>query len=389
MAIANPNAAPATISIYFTDESGLNFGGRTITLAPSAQISAFLDQPPFFTANPFSSPIANARTLTFTSDVPVSALALRGTVNERSEFLIAPLPVADLSETSADPLSIPNMADGGGWTTQVVLVNLADDILTGTMQFFTGAGQAMTVTIAGQAANQFAYSLPPRSSRRFDTAGTADTTQTGSIRIVPATGARSPLGSALISLRSAGVPTTEMTVPGTRPSTAFRTYAEAAGGFTTSQPGSIQAGVAVANHGSAAATVTVELFGLDGVSSGLTGTLTIPSMGQTAVFLNRIPGFGSLPASYQGVVRISTTASGIAATGFRARYNERVSLLISSVPAINENNPAAGDLVFPHLVDSAGYSTQLVMMNGSAGQSYAGVLRFYSQAGQSLTMTLR
>ena len=65
-------------------------------------------------------------TFTFTANIPVAAIALRGVVNERSEFLMATLPVAPLTAPTTGTVYIPHFADGGGWTTQVILVNPTD-----------------------------------------------------------------------------------------------------------------------------------------------------------------------------------------------------------------------------------------------------------------------
>ena len=52
-------------------------------------------------------------TLTFKSDVPVSAVALRGLINERGEFLITPLPVADVDDWVPASMFFPHFAEGG------------------------------------------------------------------------------------------------------------------------------------------------------------------------------------------------------------------------------------------------------------------------------------
>src|SRR5262249_14668596 len=90
LAIANPSSETAVISFFFTDSSG-NFGGATTTIPPKAQIAKFLDEAPFKGRSPLNG------TITFTATVPVAVVALRGLSNERGEFLITTLPVADLS----------------------------------------------------------------------------------------------------------------------------------------------------------------------------------------------------------------------------------------------------------------------------------------------------
>src|SRR5207247_9478960 len=110
LALVNTNSQAATVSVYFTDDDGGIFGNSSITIPANSQVAAFLDQTPFFSPNPFSKPIGAARTFTFTSSLPVSALALRTRFNERGEFMLAALPVADASGSLA--VSVPRLGAG-------------------------------------------------------------------------------------------------------------------------------------------------------------------------------------------------------------------------------------------------------------------------------------
>jgi hypothetical protein len=148
-AVANPNDTAAKVSFFFTDRSGTDSAAGSFTLPAHGQVARFLDEAPF------SVPRPALGTLTFTSDVPVSAIALRGLVNKRSEFLMTTLPVADLEELSTATTFFPIVADGGGWSTQFALVNPSDDRITGTISYF---GQTT------------AYSIAPRSSYTVTTA---------------------------------------------------------------------------------------------------------------------------------------------------------------------------------------------------------------------------
>jgi len=111
----------------------------------------------------------------------------------------------------------------------------------------------------------------------------------------------------------------------------------------TGQSGNIQTGIAVANTSSSSASVTFDITDLNGASVGISPfTLTLPGSGQTAKFLSDI--FPSLPDPFKGVVRITTTGSGIAVVGLRARYNEQQptpDFLITTTPPSNEAGAAS------------------------------------------------
>lgn len=374
LAIANPNNQSATVSFFFTDQNG-NFGGGSTTIPANGQVAKFLNQAPFNGRSSFSG------TFTFNSSVPVSVIALRGLSNERGEFLITTLPVADLGiPASQSALQFSQFADGGGWSTQVILVNPSDAVLTGSVQFRDPSGQSATVTVNGQAGSSVAYSIPARSSLRLRTSGGSAAVVVGSARVVPATGSASPSGLGIFSFQSGGITVAEAGVPDVPASTAFRLYAEAAG--------SVQTGLAVANTTAAPATVTLELTKLDGSSTGLTGTMIVPANGQTAMFLNEVQGFASLQLPFRGVLRVSSPAS-ISVLGLRGRYNERNDFLITTTPPINENGAASSStLFFPHFADSGGYTTQFILFSG-AGQSSSGSLQLFSDSGQALNLLLQ
>ena len=110
VAIANPNSQAAVINFYFTNSAGTDVNAGTMTIPANSQTAAFLNESPFFTAGSFQGNLADMRTITIQSSVPVSIVALRGLTNERSEFLTT-LPVTPLNATVGSPLIFPHFAD--------------------------------------------------------------------------------------------------------------------------------------------------------------------------------------------------------------------------------------------------------------------------------------
>jgi hypothetical protein len=214
-------------------------------------------------------------------------------------------------------------------------VNPTDNVMTGNVGFRDQAGQAATVTIGGQSGSIFSYTIAARSSQKLQTSGVSASPIAGSVRVVPAANGFAPSGVSIFSFQNAGTTVAEAGVPAVAADTAFRVYAEASGNFAQGAVGSIQTGFAVSNLSGSAASVTVELSTLNGSSTGLVGTLTIPSNGQSAIFLSQIPGLGSLPVPFQGVLRVSSSAS-ISVVALRGRYNERKDFLITTVPPVSE-----------------------------------------------------
>src|SRR5437867_1497425 len=357
IAIANPNAQAVTLNFYFTGVAGNNFGQGSTILPPNSQVAAFLDQPPSG-ANRESQ-----ATFTFISALPVSALALRGITNERGDFLMTTLSVVDISN-GPDAFSVPAPAqtiaqfvDGGGWATEIVLINPLNKAISGSIQAFNPDGQPAFVPFAGP------YTIPAAGFLRFRTAGTGVNVRSGSIRITPAADSPAPSSTAILSFRNNGITILQTAIPGVASGTAFRLFVENLGTLN-SVPGSIQTAIAVANPTSNPVSVALELYGNDGAPVGLMDSIAIPANGQIAVFLNQIPGFSRLPPSFQGVLRISS-ASMVAVNALRAHYNERGDFLISPTLPISEAElPNSSELLFPHFAIGGGCEMQFVLFSG-------------------------
>jgi hypothetical protein len=394
LAIANPNNQPATISFFFTDFSGMDFGQGSMTLAANSQIAQFLNQPPF------NASVGLRGTFTFQSSVPIAAIVLRGFTNERSEFLMTTLPVADLNGALQNqPILFPQYADGGGWTTQIILVNPTEFTMNGTMKFSGQISSASTSDASGTSVQGvFNYSIPPHTSRRFQSGGAGDAPNSGSIQVTPTNNSGvppdvsiTPSGVAIFSYKKSNITITEAGVPPVNASTAFRIYAEASGDFNGAKSGSVQSGVAIANPSQFfPVTVSFELFRLDGVSTGLGGSLDLVANGQKAIFLTQIPGLANLQLPFKGLLRVSVPqAPGISLIGLRGRFNERGDLLIATTPPVADNSSTPTQSIFPHLADGGGYSTQFILINTDSQTSRSVVLSLFAPSGNPLPLTLR
>lgn len=276
IAVANPGDQDAAISFYFTDQNGTDIGSGTMMLPAHEQYAAFLDQAPY-------KGTAAARSFTFTSSVPVGAIALRGFVNERSEALMTTLPIAPTSSASTDPIILPHFAAGAGWTTRVLLVNPTDSPLSGTVDFDA----------------TYSYSIAPRSGTAIINAA-SNVLRTGNIRVTPARGTPAPVVSSVFTLTTDGITVTETGVATTGNATSFRIFAE----LDASQ--SLRTGVAVANTASLTANLQFDLLSLDGQPTGFTGSMTIPPNGHLSLFLNEIPGIQNLPPSFRGILHLTS-----------------------------------------------------------------------------------
>jgi hypothetical protein len=378
LALSNSGMQDALITFYFTDQNGMDYGSGSFTLPANQEIAAFSNQPPF------NGPANAQGTLTFWSSAPVSAIALRGLTNERSEFLMSTLPVAQFGVAQNSAAVISQFADGGGWSSQVVLVNSSDALETGTVQFVgpgsSGqSGQVLYMTVNGVSGTTFNYTVQPHGSVRLATAGLNAAAQVGSVQINAVPNSFStpavPVAFAILSLRNNGVTVSEASIPAGSMSSSFQLYLESSGSFGAI--GSIDSGVAIANPSLSPATVSLSLTALDGSSVGSPVNITVPSNGQVARFISEL--FPGLPASFQGLGQLTTTTPNIAVAALRGRYNQRGDFLMTTTPPANDMVPGISTFTFPHVVSGLGFGTQIVMF----GQPGGGTITLLDQKGNT------
>jgi hypothetical protein len=330
---------------------------------------------------PFNGRSSLTGTFSFSSNIPISVVALRGRINERSEFLMTTLPVADLSAApSTAPVVFSHFAAGGGWTTQIVLVNPTNATLTGGLEFRDPSG-----LVTNPFNSDLTYAIPPRSSFNMQAFLASSAVLTGSVRINPTADTSTPVGLAVFSFQNGGVIVSEAGVPAASPGFAFRVFVESSGDFDHAATGSLRTGLAIANTSPQATSVVVEVKNLDG-GTGLIGVLSIPGNGQAALFLNQIPGIQSLLTPFRGMLELTSFVP-ITVIGLRARYNERNDLLMTTIPPADESvPPAASGPVFPEFADGGGFSTQFVLFSAQPGETPSGSLQLVSPAGKAVNL---
>ena len=399
VAIANPNSEAVTISFMFSDESGNDFGAGSTVIPANHQIAVFLTEPPFSVGRTLFQ-----GTFTFRSSLLVSVFAIRG--RTAVNFSAVSIPVTDLDAPPGGIQTIPHFAWGGSvnglptnpkWLTTIELVNPTDGTISGSMHAFDAKGQTVTLQ-SGNPVVDIAYSIPPHSAAqylapalsRFNPFPPAEV-QVNSLRITPSAGSAAPAAAAIVSYADFDAAMrpfrTETSIPAIAAGAAFRAFVQNLGNFGS--PESIQPAIAIANPTGSPAVVTLQLFAMNGTPAGLSGSVSIPSNGQTAVFLNQIGGFSSLPPSSQGVLRVSSDSS-IAVTVLQTRHNELGHFLMTSTPAVPENYaPASSELLFPHFATGGGYEMQVVLFAARSAPVPAGTIYFFEQNGNPLTLQLQ
>ena len=361
IAIANPSAAPATVQLELRSFDDALLGTSSpITIAPNGQFGAYLPQIPGLES--VRIPFQGVVRLTVVSGAGVTATSFRIMLNERSDFLMTT--TGQLNESAGIPgrLIFPYVTDSTGYTTQFILINPPGvQSSSGILHYLATDGSPLQI----------------------------DTLKLGSVQIVPFSGFNTPHAHIVLNHRDSGVLTSILGVEGEIPGKTFRIYAESIGDFDSGIAGSTRTGVVLANPSEAPATVALEMRSLGGSLLRTSQPVTVPPNGQVSLFLNQAPGLETLPVPFQGLLRVlATSPQGVTAAGFRAMYNERGNVLFTTTGPLSENAGTPAQLVFPHIAEGGGYTTQFIVIGGVSGQANTGVLRFFNQEGNPLNLTL-
>jgi hypothetical protein len=350
LAFVNNESVAAVISFYFTDAKGVDFGHGSFTLEGKHSISPFVNQAPFNLRTSMQG------TLTFNSSLPVTVTGIRGLTNERGELLMTTQPVSSLdAPTARTSIIFPMFSDGGGWSTQVVLVNPTDTPVTGAVQFFGPASpgapvSTLTITVNGVTGSLFDYIIPPRGTVRFVTANGSSDIQIGYILATPKDADVVPQGFSILSLSNQGITVSETSVRAASPETAFQMYVE--------KSATLHSRLAVANPSASPAWATFELAPLDGSSLSRITSIVIPAGGHIAPLIEDL--FPTVRDGFQGLLRIlSTQSSGV--TALRIRNNKGGDVIVTGIPVASEaSSSTSSTLVFPLVVRGGGFSTEFV-----------------------------
>jgi hypothetical protein len=141
IALVNRNPSTANVTLHLVSLDGSFNQTTTINVDSNIHLAAFIEQ--LFAS--VSIPSEFKGVLTIQSNQPLALVTLRLTHNERGEEIYSTLPVADLNNPPVGPLFIPQVVDGGGFTTQIILINTSNGGETVGITFISPGGSTVVV----------------------------------------------------------------------------------------------------------------------------------------------------------------------------------------------------------------------------------------------------
>ncbi len=383
IAIVNYGSSKAYLNLTLRDLAGDSLATGSGTIDPGSCTAKFVDQLDEIAAG-FHLPADFQSTIQFgsleiQSWQPISVMALRGTLNQRGEFLFTTTPVADLMQpVGSAPAYFPQFADGGGYTTSLVLLNKSDKTQTGSFEFIDDNGGPLSVSQAGGSAGvSFSYSIPPYGGFRFQTDGMPAASKTGWVRLTPDPSTTTPAGAVIFGYNPDTALISESAVPATNGTTSARVYVDLSNNHDT--------GIALASPTSVPINVSVKAYQTDGIT--LAGqrqeSLTLTGHGHTARFVTEL--IPILPLNFKGVLEITSNGDPFAALAMRFYKNERNEFLMTSSLIAEASQIAIAPILFPRFATGGGYSTEFIFL--SPGGSSTLSLGMFTDAGVQLDTT--
>jgi hypothetical protein len=371
ISIVNCGTDTANISYTLYDANSTPIAASMGTLSVNRHFAKFIDQ--FNEVAGFVPPSDfHFGSLDIVSDQPVSIIALRMTISQRGEALFTTTPVADYSQPSvSDPIYFPQIADGAGYTTSLILLNTSGSTQRGTIQLIDDSGNPFVVhQVGGSTGSSFSYTIPANGIFRFQTDGASQNAKGGWAKVTPTSFTTTPIGSAIFSYNPADVLLTESGVPSVVPATHARIYLDLTQNHNT--------GLAISNLSASSSAFALQAFQADGTTLiDSSPNFQLPAQGHTGQFATQF--LSHLPAEFMGILDVSSTTP-FAALTLRSLTNERGDFLITTFPTADTAVAAKTPIVFPHIADGGGYTTQFILI--SPGAEADAFLLLYDDAGQ-------
>jgi hypothetical protein len=380
IAAVNTGSSSALVNLALRDLGGSStpMASGSFQLAAGAHIARFINQFGSSLVLPSNFPASiGFATLEITSDQALSIMALRMTTNQRNESLYTSTPIADLSNAPAtDSLDFPQVADGGGYQTTLVLMNTSDSVETGSIRLRNDRGAAMPARIGGSemSSSQLSYQIPSKGALRLQTDGSPSDVTAGWAQLVPASGS-TPVAAGIIDFTLNGILTTESGVSSSTPTTHARIYIDQSSGHDT--------GLAITAADSAALDVTLQAYGTDGITAAGdgSGTINLAGYGHRAAFVDEL--ISGLPDNFTGVLDIHAPTP-FAVLTLRSLVNERSDYLIATFPTADVTASPPSSILFPQITAGGGYKTEFVFLNtGTAGNI---TLRYLDDSGAAVAI---
>jgi sugar lactone lactonase YvrE len=369
LALVNANSTSASITFSLLNAVGVEAARKSYTLGANQHLAAYV-------SDIFPSESVGLRgSLGFESNQPLAAITLRENRNSRNDPVYTTLPVTDLSAApSTNNVVFPHIVAGGGFFTEVLLMNPTANAMSGTVFFFDSAGQPVSLQSGDQSATGIPYTIG--ANGMFEAALTAPAVVSGWAMAVPASGSASPSGSVIFQWTVNNQVVSEAGVAATTPTRTARIFVDNA---------QTQTGVAIVNPSSLTANLTLTLMDRNGNVQD-TQSRTLPAGNHLAIFANEL--FSTVGDGFTGLMEIRSSVE-VASITLKLTVNPRGDLVLTTLPVADLTRlSSATTLIFPQIAIGGAFSTRLIFISTDTAAAATGRLSFLQEDGTNMVVPM-
>ena len=311
-AVANTGSSAVTMNLTLRDRDGAIKDQAPLILAAGQHISEFAYQRFQATA-----PDGFEGSLEFNSEQNVAAVALRYDNANLAGVpqVFSTIPVA--VDEAATVLYFPQLADGSGYRTNLILMNPQSTGTTAQLEFYRSDGTPLSVSIGGTWRSSYGLQLPARGVVHFVTDGNSADLNVGWVK------ATSPLpivGSSVFQTRAGTRILSEAGVASSPLAQHFAAYVESRN--------ATESGLAVCNPSEAAVTLTLNLRRSSGETAASTNVV-LPPRGHVARFFTEWFPHGF--SEFEGTLEVMASA---AVSAVALRYDNLQLDVFATLPVV-------------------------------------------------------
>jgi hypothetical protein len=281
-AVANYGQDPANVTTKLRDKSGAVKDTNVFTLAAGHHFSEFAHQRFPGIAAGFEGSVE------FTSDRDLAATALRFELGG----VFSTIPV--IVDQPGSVLYFPQLADGGGYRSNFILLNPSSTAITAVLEFFADDGSPLALPVGGVSRTSQTVDIAANGAVHLSTDGASPALKAGWAR---ASAAAPMAGSLVFQVRSGGGIQAEAGVSASPLGRHFMGYIDSVD--------SAQSGVAICNPNAFQMALTLNLRRSSGEIAD-TASLVLPPRAHVAGFVRQW--FAGLSGDFEGTLEVVAPA---------------------------------------------------------------------------------
>ncbi|MBM3789712.1 MAG: hypothetical protein FJW35_05110 [Acidobacteria bacterium] len=316
-AVANFGTREAVVTLTLRDRNGQAVQTKSARMPAGTHIAKFAaESDPDWSFGSLAG-VGFEGTIEFSSDQEVAGVALR--FDNAAQDVFSTIPI--IADDTAGTLYFPQVADGGGYRTNFIILHAGTAAMTARLEFYSSDGSPLALPIGGQLKTSHEVQLSTNGVARFITDGTSPGVKTGWVKVT----APEPIGGSAIFQTVAGDRIISEAGVGRSPLAGrVATYVESLGWA--------QSGVAICNPNPLEVTITLNLRDPAG-NLAATMSFTLPPMGHIARFFSG-PGqwfqFGF--DEFEGTLEV--IASGGLVSAVALRYDNYEANVFATLPVV-------------------------------------------------------